>query len=187
MFVSSVNGIMTLPKTVNMSPWNGPYRVVDREVVRRSGWGFRIQYDRLHPITANTRFLKFPGRHRKNFGSRVLALGRKRLAETLRSSPARDRRQPPAARAATPPKRSHPSSSSSNRLPLLAGASRPPWRFQTHDRRRPDARPTRLLQEHPRSPEQTQEGAVGSIPSSPPPQPRAACVATRPSASEHRT
>ena len=35
-----------------------------------------------------------------------------------------------------------------------AGASRPPWMFQTHDRRRPDARPARLLQGHPRSTKQ---------------------------------
>ena len=32
--------------------------------------GFRIQYDRLHLITANTRFLILPGWHRKNLGSR---------------------------------------------------------------------------------------------------------------------
>ena len=44
------------------------------------GWDFRIQYDRLHLITANTRFLILPGWHRKNLGSRVLALCRKRLA-----------------------------------------------------------------------------------------------------------
>ena len=44
------------------------------------GWDFRIQYDRLHLVTNNSRFLLLPAWRRKNLGSRVLALAERRLA-----------------------------------------------------------------------------------------------------------
>jgi hypothetical protein len=44
------------------------------------GWDFRHQYDRLHLVTNNSRFLILPGRHCPNLGSRALALCRRRLA-----------------------------------------------------------------------------------------------------------
>jgi len=44
------------------------------------GWDFRHQYDRLHLVTNNSRFLILPGRHLPNLGSRILALCRRRLA-----------------------------------------------------------------------------------------------------------
>lgn len=44
------------------------------------GWDFRHQYDRLHLVTNNSRFLILPGRHCPNLGSRTLALCKKRLA-----------------------------------------------------------------------------------------------------------
>ena len=43
------------------------------------GWGFRHQYDRLHLVTNNSRFLILPDWHFQNLGSRVLALCEKRL------------------------------------------------------------------------------------------------------------
>ena len=43
------------------------------------GWGFRHQYDRLHLVTNNSRFLILPDWHFPNLGSRVLALCEKRL------------------------------------------------------------------------------------------------------------
>jgi len=43
------------------------------------GWGFRHQYDRLHLVTNNSRFLILPDWHVPNLGSRVLALCEKRL------------------------------------------------------------------------------------------------------------
>jgi hypothetical protein len=44
------------------------------------GWDFRHQYDRLHLVTNNSRFLILPGWHRPNLGSRILALCKRRLA-----------------------------------------------------------------------------------------------------------
>jgi len=50
------------------------------------GWNFRHQYDRLHLITNNSRFLILPGWHHPNFASRILSLCQKRLpADWLRS------------------------------------------------------------------------------------------------------
>ena len=43
------------------------------------GWNFRHQYDRLHLVTNNSRFLILPGWHRPNFASRILSLCQKRL------------------------------------------------------------------------------------------------------------
>jgi len=43
------------------------------------GWSFRHQYDRLHLVSNNSRFLILPNWHRPNIGSRVLALCQKRL------------------------------------------------------------------------------------------------------------
>jgi hypothetical protein len=43
------------------------------------GWSFRNQYDRLHLVTNNSRFLILPGWHEPNLGSRVLALCARRL------------------------------------------------------------------------------------------------------------
>lgn len=43
------------------------------------GWNFRHQYDRLHLVANNSRFLILPDWHRPNIGSRVLGLCQKRL------------------------------------------------------------------------------------------------------------
>jgi len=45
------------------------------------GWDFRIQYDRLHLIANNSRFLILPDYHHKNLASRVLSLCENRLVE----------------------------------------------------------------------------------------------------------
>ncbi len=44
------------------------------------GWDFRHQYDRLHLIANNSRFLILPDWHRTNLASRVLSLCERRLA-----------------------------------------------------------------------------------------------------------
>ena len=44
------------------------------------GWNFRYQYDRLHLIANNSRFLILPQHHTPNLASRVLALCERRLA-----------------------------------------------------------------------------------------------------------
>lgn len=43
------------------------------------GWDFRHQYDRLHLIANNARFLILPGQHYPNLASRLLALCERRL------------------------------------------------------------------------------------------------------------
>jgi len=43
------------------------------------GWDFRHQYDRLHLIANNSRFLILPEHHHPNLASRVLALSERRL------------------------------------------------------------------------------------------------------------
>jgi hypothetical protein len=43
------------------------------------GWNFRHQYDRLHLVTNNSRFLILPDYHIPNLASRVLSLCQKRL------------------------------------------------------------------------------------------------------------
>jgi len=43
------------------------------------GWGYRHQYDRLHLIANNSRFLILPAWHRPNVGSRTLSLCERRL------------------------------------------------------------------------------------------------------------
>ena len=58
------------------------------------GWDFRVQYDRLHLVTDNSRFLILPGWHRPNLASRLLSLCERRLVsdwpKTLRPSAAAD-------------------------------------------------------------------------------------------------
>jgi len=44
------------------------------------GWGYRHQYDRLHLVANNSRFLILPEHHYPNLASRVLALCERRLA-----------------------------------------------------------------------------------------------------------
>ena len=44
------------------------------------GWDFRHQYDRLHLIANNARFLILPGQHYPNLASRILSLCERRLA-----------------------------------------------------------------------------------------------------------
>ena len=44
------------------------------------GWDFRHQYDRLHLVANNSRFLILPECHVANLASRVLALSERRLA-----------------------------------------------------------------------------------------------------------
>lgn len=48
------------------------------------GWRYRHQYDRLHLIANNSRFLILPGCHYPNLASRVLALCEKRIAQDWR-------------------------------------------------------------------------------------------------------
>ena len=43
------------------------------------GWDFRVQYDRLHLVTDNSRFPILPGWHRPNLASRLLSLCERRL------------------------------------------------------------------------------------------------------------
>ena len=45
------------------------------------GWDFRHQYDRLHLIANNARFLILPGHHYPNLASRILSLCERRLAQ----------------------------------------------------------------------------------------------------------
>jgi len=44
------------------------------------GWGYRHQYDRLHLLANNSRFLILPQWHRPNLATRILSLCRKRLS-----------------------------------------------------------------------------------------------------------
>jgi hypothetical protein len=48
------------------------------------GWDFRRQYDRLHLVANNSRFLILPEYHVANLASRVLALSERRLASDWR-------------------------------------------------------------------------------------------------------
>jgi len=43
------------------------------------GWGYRHQFDRLHLIANNSRFLILPDYHQKNLASRVLSLCQRRI------------------------------------------------------------------------------------------------------------
>jgi hypothetical protein len=48
------------------------------------GWDFRHQYDRLHLIANNSRFLILPGHHHRNLASRILSRCERRLAQDWR-------------------------------------------------------------------------------------------------------
>ena len=48
------------------------------------GWDFRHQYDRLHLIANNSRFLILPEHHYPNLASRILSLCERRLAQDWR-------------------------------------------------------------------------------------------------------
>lgn len=48
------------------------------------GWKFRYQYDRLHLVANNSRFVILPEHHYPNLASRVLALCERRIAEDWR-------------------------------------------------------------------------------------------------------
>ncbi len=48
------------------------------------GWDFRHQYDRLHLIANNARFLILPGHHYPNLASRILSLCERRLKHDWR-------------------------------------------------------------------------------------------------------
>ena len=48
------------------------------------GWDFRHQYDRLHLIANNSRFLILPGHHYPNLASRILSLCERRLGQDWR-------------------------------------------------------------------------------------------------------
>jgi len=43
------------------------------------GWGFRHQYDRLHLVANNSRFLILPQHHHRNVGSKILSLIKRRI------------------------------------------------------------------------------------------------------------
>ena len=45
------------------------------------GWGFRHQYDRLHLVANNSRFLILPQYHHKNLGSKILSLCKRRIQQ----------------------------------------------------------------------------------------------------------
>lgn len=49
------------------------------------GWDFRYQYDRLHLLANNSRFLILPGHHYRNLASRVLSLCERRLVPDWRT------------------------------------------------------------------------------------------------------
>ena len=49
------------------------------------GWGFRHQFDRLHLVANNSRFLILPEHHYPNLASRVLGLCERRLVEDWRA------------------------------------------------------------------------------------------------------
>jgi hypothetical protein len=50
------------------------------------GWDFRHQYDRLHLVTNNSRFLILPEYHVPNLASRILSLCQKRLPDDWQES-----------------------------------------------------------------------------------------------------
>jgi hypothetical protein len=52
------------------------------------GWAARYQYDRLHLIANNSRFLILPAHHQPNLASRVLALAEHRVGRTGRRASA---------------------------------------------------------------------------------------------------
>ena len=45
------------------------------------GWDFRYQFDRLHLVANNSRFLILPGQHYPNLASRILSLCERQLAQ----------------------------------------------------------------------------------------------------------
>ena len=45
------------------------------------GWSYRVQYDRLHLIANNSRFLILPDHHYPNLASRILSLCERRISE----------------------------------------------------------------------------------------------------------
>ena len=45
------------------------------------GWGHRLQYDRLHLVANNSRFLILPHCHYKNLATKILSLCRRRIQE----------------------------------------------------------------------------------------------------------
>ena len=45
------------------------------------GWGFRYQFDRLHLVANNSRFLILPGHHYPNLASRILSLCERQLTQ----------------------------------------------------------------------------------------------------------
>lgn len=45
------------------------------------GWGYRHQYDRLHLVANNSRFLILPGHHVKNLASQILSCCTRRLQQ----------------------------------------------------------------------------------------------------------
>ena len=45
------------------------------------GWGFRHQYDRLHLVANNSRFLILPQHHQNNLASKVLSLCKRRIQD----------------------------------------------------------------------------------------------------------
>lgn len=49
------------------------------------GWTYRYQFDRLHLIANNSRFLILPGHHYPNLASRVLSLCERRIAQDWRT------------------------------------------------------------------------------------------------------
>jgi transposase len=45
------------------------------------GWSYRVQYDRLHLIANNSRFLILPDHHYPNLASRILSSCERRISE----------------------------------------------------------------------------------------------------------
>ena len=43
------------------------------------GWSYRLQYDRLHLVANNSRFLILPNCHFKNLATKILSLCRRRI------------------------------------------------------------------------------------------------------------
>ena len=73
-YVATWRGQWQALLSIGAAAWNCAAR--DRWI----GWDFRYQYDRLHLIANNTRFLILPEHHTANLASRILSLCERRVS-----------------------------------------------------------------------------------------------------------
>jgi Druantia protein DruA/DDE_Tnp_1-associated len=93
-FMASYHYLGALPKIGNTIWYAGTYN--DERVALLSysaaalkcgvrenwiGWGFRHQYDRLHLVANNSRFLILPQYHHRDLGSKILSLCKRRIQQ----------------------------------------------------------------------------------------------------------